>query len=137
MPLGVMPPPDHLAFCHEAPDGTLRAWDVSQALELVSDGREPMHFSLKDRNITPGVVRTLYDGIDEEYAMTTDLRRPLLFIPFSGECLLIDGWHRMFHAAVLGLDDVLMYLLTEREAEVIQWVEVLPVASNCWFPAGD
>jgi hypothetical protein len=82
------PPLHHVTFTHEAPDGTLRAWDVTRAQQIVEDGRSPMRFSLSDHGVTVEKIRELYADIDEEYAMTSYLARPLIFIPFFGESLL-------------------------------------------------
>ena len=103
------PPLHHVTFTHEAPDGTLRAWDVTRAQQIVQDGRQSLLFSLPDHGVTIDKIRELYSEVDEAYAMTTDLARPLIFIPFFGESLLIDGWHRLYKAASSGNEDVLIY----------------------------
>lgn len=126
MPIIFAPPLHHVTYTHEATDGTLRAWDVTRGGQIVADGRDPLRFSLPGHGVTVEKVRELYRGLDEAYAMTTDLTRPLLMIPFFGECLLVDGWHRLFKAAVLGVEDVLIYLLTQEEADTIQWLELPP-----------
>ena len=126
------PPLYHVTFTHEAPDGTLRAWDVTRAQEMVRDGRQPMLFSLPDHVVSIEKVCELYADIDPEYAMTTDLSRPLIFVPFFGECLLIDGWHRLYKAAKLGMADVLIFTLTQREADSIQWLELPPGHGLAW-----
>ena len=126
------PPLHHQSFTHEAPDGTLRAWDVTRAMEILEDGRQPMLFSLSEHGVTVEKVRELYPDVDEEYAMSCNVNVPLIFIPFFGQCLLIDGWHRLFHAARRGLSDVLIYLLTQEEADSIQWLELPPGHGLRW-----
>lgn len=70
-------------------------------------------------------IQQNYEGIDLDYARTTDLARPLLLIPFGeSEILLIDGWHRLARAVLEGVEELPMYLLTEEEAKAIQWLEL-------------
>lgn len=128
----VLPPLSHQTYTHEAIDGTLRAWDVTRGLEIAADGRETLLFFLATHGVTPEKVEALYEGINEEYAMTTDLSRPLLFIPFCGQMLLIDGHHRLWKAARLGISAVPIYLLTEEEANSIRWLELPPGHSLPW-----
>jgi hypothetical protein len=40
-----------------------------------------------------------------------------LFVPFRKKCQLIDGWNRLFKAAVLGVDTLPAYFLTQKEAD--------------------
>lgn len=132
MPIFLAPPLHHVAYTHEAADGTLRAWDVTRGQQMAVDTHQPMLFGLAEHGITPEKVRQLYEGLDETYALTTDLARPLLMIPFSDEYLLIDGWHRLFKAAMLGVPDVLIYVLTQEEADAIQWLELPPGHGLDW-----
>lgn len=132
MPIIFAPPLHHVTYTHEAADGTRRAWDVTRGNQIAADGRVPMLFGLAEHGITPEKVRVLYHGLNEAYAMTTDPSKPLLMIPFSGEFLIVDGWHRLFKAAVLGVPDVLIYLLTQEEADAIQWLELPPGHGLGW-----
>lgn len=119
------PPLDHLTYVHEAEDGTLRAWDVTEGNKLAQDGRKPMVFSLAEHAVTLEKIRSLYEGLDEEYARTADLSRPLLAILFAGEELLIlDGWHRLARAVLEGIEELPLLLLNEAEADAIQWLEL-------------
>ena len=121
------PPLDHVSFTHTATDGTQRAWDVTEALRIVADGRSPMLFNLPDHSVTVETILRFYPDLDESYAISADLARPLLFIPFFGENLLIDGWHRLYKAANLEVPDVLIYLLSQEEADRIKWLEIPPM----------
>lgn len=50
--------------------------------------------------------------IDVEYAMQTDLSKPLLFIEISEDKnICIDGQHRMYHAYQEGIKELPVYLL--------------------------
>src|SRR2546430_2590732 len=118
------PPLHHQVYTHEADDGTFRAWDATQGNEIASDGRSPTLFDLIEHGVTPDLVKKLYPDIDEDHAMTTDLDRPLLSIPFFGTILFIDGWHRLWKAAHLNVPQMLMYELTQAEADSILWMEL-------------
>jgi hypothetical protein len=59
-------------------------------------------------------------GLDRDYAMTTDLTRPLILatVQASGKDpanLLIDGWHRAFRAHAEGRTHLPAYVLTLQE----------------------
>src|SRR5690242_11289552 len=88
----------HQVFVHQADDGTIRGWDATLGNEIAADGRSPMLFGLADHSVTDELIKWLCPELDEEHAMTRDLSRPLLFIPFGEAGLLIDGWHRLWKA---------------------------------------
>ena len=122
----------HETFTHETPDGTLRAWDVTEGNRIARQGHHILIFSLKDRNITPETVLSLYEGIDLKRAETADLTRPLLFVPLGEEGLLIDGNHRLYRAAELGVEELPMRQLTQEEADAIQWLHLPPGHGIDW-----
>jgi hypothetical protein len=64
--------------------------------------------------------------------MKTNLFKPLLYIPSFGAILVIDGWHRIWKAAKLGVPELTAWTLTQTEADSINWLEVPadPVAEN-------
>lgn len=115
-------------FVHRADDGTLRGWDATVGNLIVRDGRAPMVFSLIEQGVTEEVIKRLSPELDEEYAMMTDLSQPLLFIPFEDAGLLIDGWHRLWKAHQLGVAELLVFLLTQAEADLIKVFEKAPWA---------
>lgn len=122
----VVLPLHHVTFEHTAPDGTLRVWDVTEGNRIAAKGHALLDFPLGYHGMTEDKVRELYRGIDEEYAMATDLSKPLLLIPLGEECLIIDGWHRLFHAARLGLSGLPAYFLEPEEADAILLLEQPP-----------
>jgi hypothetical protein len=81
--------------------------------------RETDLISLSQAGIGEAHVRTRYPTLDWTYARTTNLRVPLLFVPWEGKHLLIDGWHRLAHACLKGVDELPAYLLTEAERDMI------------------
>lgn len=104
-------------YSMEHTDGTQYHWSVAQAREKAQARGEIVTVSLSELGVTPERVVRHYDGLDTEYALTTDLREPLLFVPFGEKHQLIDGHHRLFKAAVLGVDLLPAYILTEEEAD--------------------
>lgn len=44
-----LPPMDHLTFSHEAPDGTLRAWDVTWGNAIAEDGHPIPNIGISSR----------------------------------------------------------------------------------------
>ena len=119
-----VPPLEHLAFIHEGPDGTTRAWDITRGNAIAADGRPTETFSLTDHGVTLDFIKQNYVEIDLTYALITDLTRPLLVIPLGEEILILDGWHRLARAAIEGMKTLPMRLLTEEEADSIQWLEL-------------
>ncbi len=92
-------------------------WSVSEAMKLARDRGDFFTVSLSEMCMTTERIRSQYDGMDEVYAMTTDLTRPLIFVPFRDKHQLIDGWHRLFKASIQGVDVLLACCLTQEEAE--------------------
>jgi DNA repair protein RadC len=123
-PLLVFISPGDESYRHVAQDGTVRVWDVTVGNAIARSGHELMRFPLAWHGVTPEKVLELYDGIEVEHAMGTDLTKPLLFIPFFGESLLVDGWHRLYKAACHGVAELPMYLLTQEEADIVEWLEL-------------
>ena len=98
-------------------DGTQYHWNVTQARAIAEKRGEVHIVSLSQMGVTMDRVRAQYEGLNEVYALMTDLTQPIIFVPLGGEDQLIDGWHRLFHAAFLGVDELLAYLLTQEEAD--------------------
>ena len=105
------------AFCLTDEEGWQHWWNVTQGLRLGMKNHLPQVFSLSQAEITPESILKHNSEIDETYAITTDLTKPLLFVPFKGKDQLIDGWHRLMKAALMGQDDLSGYFLTQKEAD--------------------
>src|SRR5260370_23939587 len=112
------------SYEHTDEHGTTRAWDVTQGIQIASDGRPTVPLNLEQLGLTAERIETLYEGIDREYAMTTDLSEPLLVIPFFDAILVIDGWHRLLSAASRGVRELPALFLTQKEADAIKWLEI-------------
>jgi hypothetical protein len=126
----VLPPLNHITFSYESDDGSLRAWDVTRGNEIARN--HPLQtFRPAQFDMTPEWINQNYKELDWEYAKTTDLSNPLLVIPFSDEeILLIDGWHRLARAVMEGVEELPMVLLTQEEADSIQWLHLPPEYSG-------
>ena len=127
-----LPNLNHLTFVHEAPDGRVRAWDVTAAGQIVADGRKPGRFSLKDYRVTLEFILEHYEGIDEAYARTRDLSKPLIAVPQEERLLIIDGWHRLLRAVLEEVEELPLHLLTQEEADAALWLELPPGAGVQW-----
>ena len=76
--------------------GHVFVWNVSKAWRLIGQGpRDTDRFCPAEQGVTEEHLRERYPDLDQEYAETTDLSKPLLFVPYNGAAQLIDGWHRL------------------------------------------
>jgi len=109
-------------------DGVGYVWNVTKALKIIKESpRETVMFAPAEQGVTIEHIRQRYPDIDLEKAKKTDLSQPLLFIPFQGNSLLVDGWHRLARAVLEGVEELPCYLLTEEEADsVLVLLEPLP-----------
>lgn len=111
-------------YTWESPDGTTITWCIDMALEIIGD-RPP----IKAAALSPAYQRQalasnlLSPEINEEYAMTTDLSKPLIavvspieFRPGSIVLIIIDGWHRIKHSvAINNPNDLQVHVLLPNE----------------------
>ena len=112
------------------------SWCVTAALELIERGpAAAVEFNADISGMDPYVgigqpPNTVAWGswhIDREYALTTDVTKPVMVVELvfrktppdhdgSPIYQIIDGWHRIYHGRTLGLD-VLPGLLLTAETE--------------------
>ena len=94
-------------------------WNVTEGRRL-AEARGDLHaISLRELGVTIEMLRRQYYGLDEFYAMTTNLAKPLLFVPYREKVQLADGWHRVFRALRASIDILPAYILTPEETEQI------------------
>jgi hypothetical protein len=103
----------------DSEDGTTYHWNASEGRRLAERRGEVLAFRPADFGIDLAHIRSRYQGLDEAYALFTDLSEPLLFAPFKGRDLLLDGWHRLFKAVALGVEMLPAYQLTQEEADSV------------------
>jgi hypothetical protein len=102
-------------FQHE---GHTYVWNISKAWRLIEETPRPLdYFRPAEQGVTVEHLQERYPSLDWEYAKTTDLSRPLLFVPFNGKAQLIDGYHRVAKAVLEGIEELPAYQLTQDEAD--------------------
>src|SRR5262249_14340642 len=80
---------------------------------------ETVDFDLVTAGIDRAHVQERYPDLDWEYAKTRDLEHPLLFVPWKGRHLLVDGWHRLAKAVLDGVTELPAFVLSENETDCI------------------
>jgi hypothetical protein len=123
---------DQVYSLEDEQDGTQYHWSVSEALRRAEARGQLYTVSLSECGITLEKVRALYVGLDEAYALTTELTKPLLFVPFKGKDQLIDGWHRVAHALLTGVDVLPACFLTQEEADACLVCKLPPGRGIDW-----
>src|SRR6266545_7133896 len=106
-----------------------RTWCISRALELIDANPTAAQFIqhaeiegldryLAATSDVSHTQRLLVVEVDQQYAATADLTKPIILVRFvtdSGtDCglLLIDGWHRVYRARREGRTHLPAYLLS-------------------------
>lgn len=107
---------DHI-FTYTSMDGWEYNWNVTRARRIAEERDDLQPISLNDFGFTLAFIRSQYSELNEAYAMTTDLTKPLLFAPLVDKICLIDGWHRLFRAVSETVDILPAYFLTQAEAD--------------------
>lgn len=103
-------------------DGSQWHFHIDRALALAQRFCTLFTIRLSECGITPERVLSQYPELDREYALTTDLSRPLLFVPRPDkpdEDICIDGWHRVWKALQTGQDEMFAYFLDARMADAV------------------
>ena len=93
-------------------------WDVDAALELVADGRPTGRVPMAALAPLVGFM-----DVDFDHAAAADLSQPVLLAPFpdaDGANMVIDGWHRVARALLLGVPDLPAVRLTEAEGDAVR-----------------
>ncbi len=102
-------------------DGTRAAWNATLGREIAeAEGNEKVRFNPADNGIDLEHIRQRYPDLDWEHAKGIpffDLAKPLLFVPWKGKAVLIDGWHRLAKCVLLGGFDLPALLLTQEQAD--------------------
>jgi hypothetical protein len=104
-------------FSLETPSGWQYHWSISEARRYAEARGELWNISLSEYQMTLERLREHYPDVDEDYALTTDLTEPLLFVPLGESIQLIDGYHRVAQALLTNVDILSAYLLTQEEAD--------------------
>jgi hypothetical protein len=113
-------------FSYDTEDGWQYHWSVSEARKRAEATGVLAEISLSETGMTRELIRSLYPDLDERRALTRDLTQPLLFLPFYGQHVLIDGWHRTYKALLTGVDVLPCYLLSERDRDACLIIALPP-----------
>lgn len=119
-------------YSYEDETGRQFHWNVNAALAFAQARNAVYTISLSDMGVTIDTVRKQYHGLDEAHALTTDLSRPLLFVPIGEKVWLIDGWHRVAKALLAGVDMLFAYFLTQEEADACLLLTLPPGEGLNW-----
>lgn len=104
-------------YSYEDETGRQFHWSVTAALVFAQAKNEVFTISLSEMGVTLPLVRAQYQGLDERHALSCDLSQPLLFVPIGEKVKLIDGWHRVAKALLIGVDVLPACFLTQEEAD--------------------
>ena len=107
-------------------------WNASKAERLGKASNRLFVFSLLDAGITPEKILSQYPDLDEVHALNSDISKPIVFVAFKGKDQLVDGWHRLYKASLLGVDDLLAYFLTPEQAEACLILKLPPGQGLDW-----
>lgn len=118
-------------YSFETDDGWQYHWSIVEAKKRAEAKGELTTISLTDAGMTLETVRLMNQGLDERYAMRTNLLKAILFAPFTNAegsqvHVLIDGWHRVFHAVSIGVDILPCYVLTQEDADASLIIKLPP-----------
>ncbi|MBB6053954.1 hypothetical protein [Armatimonas rosea] len=108
--------------------GTEWHWNASKGYRLIEQApREALELHPSDHGIDLVHLRHRYPDLDEQYARTVDLSKPILFLPFhDGTSVLIDGWHRLARCVMEGIPFLPCYELTPQEAQQVLVMKIPP-----------
>ena len=116
-------------------DGWQYHWNVTRARALAEHSGQVFRFRPADFGLTLAMVKQQYPDIDAEYAMTTDITRPLLLTLFQrhnaeddepNTLQLLDGWHRLYKAMVISVEVLPAYMLTAEKSELVLFAKLPP-----------
>jgi len=109
---------------HDAEDGKTYLWNATEGRRLAEERQaEFVPVRLADVGMTAQRVLQMCPDMDKKKALNLPgqaLLCPILFVPHHGKHVLIDGWHRVYKAAVQGFPVLPAYILTQEEADTIR-----------------
>ena len=119
-------------YSYEDETGRQFHWSVTSALAFAQARNEVFTISLSEMGVTLPLVRAQYQGLDERHALTCDLSQPLLFVPIGEKVRLLDGWHRVAKALMIGVDVLPACFLTQEEADACLLLTTEPGKGIDW-----
>lgn len=138
--LSLCSPTDEAFSMHDI-DGWQYHWNVTRARTIAEQSGQLFRFRPADFSLTLDLVKEQYPDMDADYAMTTNLSRPLLLTLFvrqmAGEdepntLQLLDGWHRLYKALLTGVEYLPVYLLTQEQSDAVLFAKMPPGRGIDW-----
>ena len=129
------------SFSMQDVDGWQYHWNVTRARTVAEQSGQVFRFRPADFGLTLALVKEQYPDIDADYAMTTDLDRPLLLTLFQrhkagddepNTLQLLDGWHRLVKAMLCGVEVLPAYLLTQEQSDAVLFAKLPPGKGIDW-----
>jgi hypothetical protein len=112
---------------HDAEDGNTYFWDATAGRAWAErTNAEIVSVHLTDMDMTPARILSISPDLDRGKALRLPgaaLLSPLLFVCHRDKHVLIDGWHRLYKAAVQGIPCLPAYVLTHAQADAIRVTE--------------
>jgi hypothetical protein len=109
---------------HDAEDGNTYFWDATAGRDWAEKtGAEIVSVELAQAGMTVPRILSLCPDLDRRKALSLPgaaLLSPLLFVTHREKHVLIDGWHRLYKAAVQGFPVLPAYVLTQAQADAIR-----------------
>ena len=126
--LRTLPPGTQVAFIQEGDE--LHLYNITRAFTLFA-GRAPtatIDVAERAKRIQPRDAAAPADDkalIDPDHAATVDLSYPLMLLESRNEMdgspgRVIDGWHRIYQAAQLGIAELPAIVITPEDEALIQ-----------------
>ena len=132
--LGTLPKGTHVAFIQEGDE--LYLYNISKALELFAGRPATASIDVRERakQVQPRDAGTETEDkalIDPDHAATADLSYPVMLLESrsemgGGQGRVIDGWHRIYRAAQLGIAELPAIVITGEEEALIR-IEPSPI----------
>ena len=109
---------------NDASDGKTYYWNATLGrLNAIAAGHRTVSVDLVEASMTTERILSMYPDLDVRHALDLPLDAlldPLLFVTHKDKHVLIDGWHRLYRASVLGLGILPAYILSHDEADRIR-----------------
>jgi hypothetical protein len=126
--LKTLPPGTQVAFVQDGDD--LRLYNITKAFEVLA-GRPAtavINVAERARHIQPRDAAMPFEDkalIDPDHAAAVDLSYPVMLLESSKEVdgaqgRVIDGWHRIYRAAQLGIAELPAIVITPEDEELIR-----------------
>jgi hypothetical protein len=126
--LRTLPKGTHVAFIQEGDD--LYLYNITTALELFAGRPATASIDVAERakHLRPRGTGTPSEDqalIDPDHAATVDLSYPVMLLGSGSELgggqeRVIDGWHRIYRAAQLGIAELPAMVITPEEEALIR-----------------